>query len=36
MDQTLPSFGVTSVKPLPPNIGQLKPSKIVNMWTFHM
>ena len=36
MDETLPPFGVTSAKPFPPKIGQLKPSKIVKMWTFHM
>ena len=36
MDKTLPPFGVTSAKPFPPKIGQLKPSKIVEIWTFHM
>ena len=36
MDETLPPFGVTSAKPFPPKIGQLKPSKIVKIWTFHM
>ena len=34
-DETLPPFGVTSAKPLPPKIGQLKSSKIVEIWTFH-
>ena len=33
MDKTLPPFWVTSAKPLPPKIGQLKPSKIVKIWT---
>ena len=36
MDKTLPPFGVTSAKPFPPKIGQLKPSKIVEIWTLHM
>ena len=36
MDETLPPFVVTSAKPFPPKIGQLKPSKIMKMWTFHM
>ena len=36
MDETLPLFGVTSVKPFPPKIGQWKHSKIVKIWTFHM
>ena len=34
--QTLPPFGVTSANPFPPKIGNLKPSKIVKIWTFHM
>ena len=36
MDKTLPPFGVTSAKHFPPKIGQLKPSKIVEIWTFHV
>ena len=36
MKKTLPPFGVTSAKPFPPKVGQLKPSKIVEIWTFHM
>ena len=36
MDKTLPPVGVTSAKPFPPKKGQLKPSKIVEIWTFHM
>ena len=36
MDETLPPFGVTSAKLFPPKIGQLKPSIIVEIWTFHM
>ena len=36
MEETLPAFRVTSAKPFPPKIGQLKPSKIVEIWTFHM
>ena len=36
MEETLPAFGVTSAKPFQPKIGQLKPSKIVEIWTFHM
>ena len=29
-------FGVNSAKPFPPKVGQLKPSKIVEIWTIHM
>ena len=36
MDETLPPFGVTSAKPFPPKIEQFKPSKIVQIWIFHM
>ena len=36
MDKILPPFGVTSAKPFLPKLGQLKPSKIVEIWTFHM
>ena len=36
MDETLPPFRVTSAKPFLPKIGQLKPSKIVKILTFHM
>ena len=36
MDKTLPPFGVTSAKPFPPKIGQLKPFKIVEIQTFYM
>ena len=36
MDETLPPFWVISAKPFPPKIRQLKPSKIVEIWTFHM
>ena len=36
MDKALPAFNVTSVKAFPPKTGQLKPSKIVEIWTFHM
>ena len=36
MDKTLPPFGVTSAKSIPPKIGQLKPSRIVKIWIFHM
>ena len=36
MEETLPAFAVTSAKPFPPKIGQLKPSKIVKIWTFTM
>ena len=36
MVETLPAYWVTSAKPFLPKIGQLKPSKIVEIWTFHM
>ena len=36
MEETLPAFCVTFAKPFLPKIGQLKPSKIVEIWTFHM
>ena len=36
MDETLPPVWGDFCKPFPPKIGQLKPSKIVEIWTFHM
>ena len=36
IDKPLPACSMTSGKPFPPNKGQLKPSKIVEIWTFHM
>ena len=36
IEETFPVFGVTSAEPFPPKIGQLKNSKIVKFWTFHM
>ena len=36
MDETLPTFWGYFCKALPTKIGQLKPSKIVEIWTFHV
>ena len=36
MEESLPAFGVTSARPFLPKLGQLKSSKIVEIWTFHM
>ena len=36
MEETLPAFWVTSTKPFLSKIGQLQPSKIVEICTFHM
>ena len=36
MEETLPAFGVSFVKPFLPKIGLSNPSKIVEIWTFYM
>ena len=36
MEETLPAFGVSFAKAFLPKIGHSKPSKIAEIWTFHM